>query len=323
MNYRKLISCLLIAVLLLQVVSVGGVASADPVTPLDQLNQIRSSDDDIDVVISDVQSLLGSGSLIDMTDISTTYDLLNDEQKKELARGMIFLLPRETDYESQSQVEYVFSVLYNLLNIPKFMNEDNAQDLLDEIYGLFSQAEDFLPFDEAQYMVEASVGYSILSGADQPMFKNIAMFGASMNRSQVSVSYVSQLTLMKTLIEEYRPINTANDVPGMDEALNSMMVHNRMTRMFSAMDPSIVAFPVQMEKMEDIENNSQKREELAQWMMDYKPQNGYETISEVQTAFDAFSNPIVQSCWSNSTISKKKGSGGEYRFHPRINRVTE
>lgn len=90
MNYRKLISCLLIAVLLLQVVSVGGVASADPVTPLDQLNYIRSSDDDIDVAISDVQSLLESGSLIDMTDISNTYDLLNDEQKKELARGMIF-----------------------------------------------------------------------------------------------------------------------------------------------------------------------------------------------------------------------------------------
>lgn len=170
------------------------------------------------------------------------------------------------------------------------MNEDNAQDLLDEIYGLFSQAEDFLPFDEAQYMVEASVGYSILSGADKPMFKNIAMFGASMNRSQVSVSYVSQLTLMKTLIEEYRPINTANDVPGMDEALNSMMVHNRMTRMMSTEDSSIVPFPVQMEKMEDIEDDNQKREELAQWMVDHKPQNGYETISEVQTAFDAFFN---------------------------------
>ncbi|APO42985.1 hypothetical protein BS614_02145 [Paenibacillus xylanexedens] len=290
MNYRKLISCLLIAVLLLQVVSVGGVASADPVTPLDQLNYIRSSDDDIDVAISDVQSLLESGSLIDMTDISTTYDLLNDEQKKELARGMIFLLPRETDYESQSQVEYVFSVLYNLSKIPKFMNEDNAQDLLDEIYGLYSQAEGFLPFDEAQYMVEASVGYSILSGADKPLFKNIAMFGASINRSQVFVSYVSQLTLMKTLIEEYRPINTANDLSGMNVALDSMMKHNRMTRMMSAMDPSIVPFPVQMEKMEDIEDDNQKREELAQWMIDHKPQNGYETVSQVQTAFDAFFN---------------------------------
>ncbi|MEK4363161.1 S-layer homology domain-containing protein [Paenibacillus sp. FSL M8-0212] len=319
MNYRKLISCLLIAVLLLQVVSVGGVASADPVTPLDQLNYIRSSDDDIDVAISDVQSLLESGSLIDMTDISTTYDLLNDEQKKELARGMIFLLPREMDYESQSQVEYVFSVLYNLSKIPKFMNEDNAQDLLDEIYGLFSQAEDFLPFDEAQYMVEASVGYSILSGADKPMFKNIAMFGASMNRSQVSVSYVSQLTLMKTLIEEYRPINTANDVPGMDEALNSMMVHNRMTRMMSTEDSSIVPFPVQMEKMEDIEDDNQKREELAQWMVDHKPQNGYETISEVQTAFDAFFEPNSSALLEQfNDIKKRKDQGENTDFTPEL-----
>ncbi|XOI99142.1 S-layer homology domain-containing protein [Paenibacillus polymyxa] len=319
MNYKKLISYLLIAVLLLQVVSVGGVASADPFTPLDQLNQIRNSDDDIDVAISDVQSLLGSGSLIDMTDISTTYDLLNDVQKKELARGMIFLLPRGTDYESQSQVEYVFSMLYNLSKIPKFMNPDSAQYLLDEIYGLYSQAEGFLPFDEAQSMVEASVGYNMLSGADKPMFKNIAMFGASLNRSQVSVSYVSQLTLMKTLIDDYRPINTANDVSGMNVALDSMMKHNRMTRMFSTIDPSIVAFPVQMEKMEAIEENDQKREELAQWMIDHKPQNGYETVSEVQTAFDAFFEPNSSALLEQyNEIKKRKDQGEHTDFTPEL-----
>ncbi|MEO2210297.1 S-layer homology domain-containing protein [Paenibacillus amylolyticus] len=319
MNYKKLISCLLIAVLLLQVVSVGGVASADPVSPLDQLNQIRNSDDDIDVAISDVQSLLGSGSLIDMTDISTTYDLLNDEQKKELARGMIFLLPRGTDYESQSQVEYVFSMLYSLSNIPKFMNPDSAQYLLDEIYGLYSQAEGFLPFDEAQSMVEASVGYNMLSGADKPMFKNIAMFGASLNRSQVSVSYVSQLTLMKTLIDDYRPINTANDVSGMNVALDSMMKHNRMTRMMSTVDSSIVPFPVQMEKMEAIEDNNQKREELAQWMIDHKPQNGYETVSEVQTTFDAFFEPNSSALLEQyNEIKKRKDQGEHTDFTPEL-----
>lgn len=304
MYYKKLISCVLIAVLLLQVVSVGEVASADPFTPLDQLNQIRNSDEDIEVAIPEVQGILSEGGLIDITDISTTYNLLNDEQKKELARGMILLLPRGMDYENQSQVEYVFTLLYNLLQMPKVMNSNNAQYLLDEIYGLYSQAGGFLPYDEAQPMVEASVAYNMLSGADKPMFVNIAMFGAFLNRSQDSVPYGSQLTLMKTLIDEYRPINTLSDVSSMKVALDSMMKHNRMTRMISTMEP----FPVQMEKMEAIEDNNQKREELAQWMIDHKPQNGYETVSEVQTTFDAFSNPIVQPCWSNLTILKKKGS---------------
>ena len=270
MYYKKLISCVLIAVLLLQVVSVGGVASADPFTQLDQLNQIRSSDKDIEVAIPEVQGMLESGSLIDITDISTTYNLLNDEQKKELARGIILLLPREVDYENQNQVEYVFALLYNLLKMPKVMNSNNAQYLLDEIYGLYSQAGGFLPYDEAQPMVEASVAYNMLSGADKPMYMNIAMFGAARNRSQDSVPYGSQLTLMKTLIDEYRPINTPNNVSDMDEALNSMMKHNRMTRMMSTMDSSIVPFPVQMEKMEAIEENDQKRVELAKWMIDHK-----------------------------------------------------
>lgn len=288
MNYKKLISCFLIAVLLLQVVSVGGVASADTLTTLEQLNQIRSSDKDIEVAIPEVQGMLESGSLIDMTDISTTYNLLNDEQKKELTRGIILLLPREVDYESQSQIEYVFALLYNLLKMPKVMNSNNAEYLLDEVYGLYSQAGGFLPYDEAQPMVEASVVYNMLSGADKPMYMNIAMFGASINRSQDSVPYGSQLDFMKTLMDEYRPINTPNNVSDMDEALNSMMKHNRMTRMMSSMDSSIVPFPVKMEKMEAIEKNDQKRVELAQWMIDHKPQNGYGTVSEVQKEFDAF-----------------------------------
>lgn len=99
MYYKKLISCLLAVVLVLQVVSVGGVASAGPApTALEQLNEIRNSYEDIEGAISSVQSILTSGSLIDITDIMTTYNLLTQEQKNELVRGMILLLPREIEY---------------------------------------------------------------------------------------------------------------------------------------------------------------------------------------------------------------------------------
>ncbi|RPK26296.1 hypothetical protein EDO6_04851 [Paenibacillus xylanexedens] len=297
----------------------GGVASAETLTTLEQLNQIRSSDKDIEVAIPEVQGMLESGSLIDMTDISTTYNLLNDEQKKELTRGIILLLPREADYESQNQVEYVFTLLYNLLKMPKVMNSNNAQYLLDEVYGLYSQSGGFLPYDEAQPMVEASVAYNMLSGADKPMYMNIAMFGASLNRSQDSVPYGSQLNLMKTLIDEYRPINTPNNVSDMDEALNSMMKHNRMTRMMSTTDSSIVPFPVQMEKMEAIEENDQKRVELAQWMIDHKPQNGYGTVSEVQITFDAFFEPNSSALLEQyNEIKKRKDQGEHTDFTPEL-----
>lgn len=312
MYYKKLISCLLVAVLLLQVVSVGGVASADTgPTPLEQLNEIRNSYEDIEEAISSVQNILTSGSLIDMTDISTTYNLLNEEQKKELARGMILLLPREIDYEDQSQAEYIFTLVYNLVKLPKVVNPDTVQNLLDEVYGLFSHAGGFLPFEEAQPMVEAGAAYSMLSGADNPIFNNIALFGASLNRSQASVTYDSQLTLMKTLISDYRPINVPHDVVSMNEAVYSMFGHDRMTRMFSTLDPNVVPFPVQMEKMDAIEYNDQKRVELAQWMIDHKPQNGYETVSEVQEAFDAFFEPDSAALLSQLNDYRKRNQQGE------------
>ncbi|WP_186369708.1 hypothetical protein, partial [Bacillus nitratireducens] len=79
----------LATVLLLQVVSAGGVASADPLTGYEKLNQVRNQNEDIDDAINKVQDMLQDGSLIDITDQTTLYDPLDAEQKKELARGMI------------------------------------------------------------------------------------------------------------------------------------------------------------------------------------------------------------------------------------------
>ncbi|MEK4371676.1 S-layer homology domain-containing protein [Paenibacillus sp. FSL R5-0473] len=290
MNYKKLISCFLIAVLLLQVVSVGGVASADTLTTLEQLNQIRSSDKDIEVAIPEVQGMLESGSLIDMTDISTTYNLLNDEQKKELTRGIILLLPREVDYESQSQIEYVFALLYELVKFPKVKYPDTAEYLLEGIYDLYSHAEEFLPTDQAGPMVEASAAYRILSGADKVMYTNILMFEPALGNFEKPINYTGQLQALIVTLSEYLPINTASNVTDMEAVLDAMYWNHFISVSFVGNNPSLqlYTFPVNMGKMSNIQNDTTKKSELAQWMIDHKPQNGYGTVSEVQKEFDAF-----------------------------------
>ncbi|RAW16104.1 hypothetical protein DC345_11515 [Paenibacillus taichungensis] len=310
MYYKKLISCLLAVVLILQVVSVGGVASAGPApTALEQLNEIRNSYEDIEGAISSVQSILTSGSLIDITDIMTTYNLLTQEQKNELARGMILLLPREIEYENQSQVEYVFALLYNLVKLPKETSPETVQYILNEIYGLYSHAGGFLPSDQAEPMVEESATYSTLRGADKAMYTNIVMFEAALGKYETPIYYNGQIELLMDLMSRYLPINVPSNISDMEATLDSMFGHYFMTMMFG-MDPSVTVqpFPVNMDKMSNI--SGEKKSELAQWMIDHKSQNGYETVSEVQAAFDAFFEPEGDSLLDQYNELKKKADRG-------------
>lgn len=116
MNYRKLISCLLIAVLLLQVVSVGGVASAETLTPVEQMNEIKNLNKDIEEVVLYLQSVLEDDGIIGLDSI---YNQLDSIQKSEIARGMILLLPSGMDYSSSDQILDVFFLLHELVVLPR------------------------------------------------------------------------------------------------------------------------------------------------------------------------------------------------------------
>ncbi|WP_416293222.1 DUF4073 domain-containing protein [Paenibacillus illinoisensis] len=289
MFYRKLVSCLLVAVLLLQVVSVGGVANAAS-TPLEQLNEIRKSDQDIEQTISQVQSLIENSSLIDTFDKTTLYDGLDAEQKKELAKGMTLLLPLGTDYMSQSQVDYMFLLLSDIVELPRVMNPSAVQGLLNELYNYYSQAGIFLPSEQAQPMVEASAAYSMLRGADKEMFTNIVMFEPAIGGHQWPINYDGQLRSMIVTLSEYLPINATNTRADMEAVLNSMYGHYQFAMMLSTSpNATVQPFPINMEKMPTIQNNEQRRAELADWMIYKRPGvEGYNTAAEVQAAFDAF-----------------------------------
>ncbi|WJH27147.1 DUF4073 domain-containing protein [Paenibacillus sp. CC-CFT742] len=291
MFYRKLVSCLLVAVLLLQVVSVGGVSADPDPTPLEQLNQIRNSDqEDIEQTISQVQSLIENSGLIDHTDKTTLYDGLDEEQKKELARGMTLLLPLGTDYKDQSQVDYMFLLLSDIVELPRVMNPSAVQGLLNELYNYYSQAGNFLPSEQAQPMVEASAAYSMLRGADKEIFTNIVMFGPALGQHQTPINYKGQIESLNVLMSDYLSINRPITGSDMVAALNSLYAHYQMTWMIG-MNPNatVQPFPINMEKMSTIQNNEQRRAELADWMIYNRTGfEGYNTSAEVQAAFDAF-----------------------------------
>ncbi|WP_186375576.1 DUF4073 domain-containing protein, partial [Paenibacillus xylanexedens] len=313
MYFKRLVSCLLATVLLLQVVSAGGVASADPLTGYEKLNQVRNQNEDIDDAINKVQDMLQDGSLIDITDQTTLYDPLDAEQKKELARGMILLLPSGQEYSNQRQIDYVFMLMHNLVKLPKTLDPTTVQNLLNETYALYSIADVTIPVYQASSMVAASAKYSTLSNVDRLIFTNLIMFEPVLGEYKNPINYNGQLQALIKTLNDYHSINAADNVTDMDVALEGMFGDHLMSSSFASANPSLNfhIYPVDMSKMFSMvmESDVSQRELLAQWMLDHK-QDGYETVSDVQKAFDAFFEPGLRKY--NELIKAAKGNASNF-----------
>ncbi|WFA84279.1 S-layer homology domain-containing protein [Paenibacillus amylolyticus] len=292
MNYKKLISCLLIAVLLLQVVSVGGVASADPFTPLDQLNMERDMyvESDEGTTVTHVQNLLEQQDLITLPE---DYEALNDNQKYEIARGMVMLLPLEFSYENDNQANYVFDLVYHLIKFPKQTESTVLKESIHLVYSLLAEWSTYFPNVGKPDWTQAGNHYMNLTGADLPMFVSYLMFyNIIFMNSSDPTQFNSQLEFMVSKISEYKELNGALDLSSMEASLDNLYGKYDFIQMHVIFNPNpnIQPFVFDMGKMSTIQNDAATKSELAQWMIDHKPQNGYETVSEVQTTFDAFFN---------------------------------
>ncbi|MGE6576854.1 S-layer homology domain-containing protein [Paenibacillus xylanexedens] len=290
MNYKKLISCFLIAVLLLQVVSVGGVASADPFTPLDQLNMEREMyiESDESMTVTHVQNLLEQQDLITLPE---DYEALNDNQKYEIARGMVMLLPLEFSYENDNQANYVFDLVYHLIKLPKQTESTVLKESIHLVYSLLAEWSTYFPNVGKPDWTQAGNDYMNLMGADLSMFtSNLMFFNIIFMNSSDPTYFNSQLEFMVTKISEYKELNGALDLSGMEASLDNLygMYDFIQMHVIFNQNPNIQPFVFDMGKMSTIQNDTTKKSELAQWMIDHKPQNGYGTVSEVQREFDAF-----------------------------------
>ncbi|WP_315794046.1 S-layer homology domain-containing protein [Paenibacillus sp. BIC5C1] len=314
MYYKKLISCLLAVVLILQVVSVGGVASAGPAPTLfQQLNMERESyiESDAEVTMANVQNLLEQQNLFPLPE---DYVAFNDIQKYEIARGMVMLLPLEFSYENDNQIKYVFDLVYQLIKLPKQIETSTLQENITLVYSLLAEWYTYFPNVGKTEWVQAGNDYTSLTGADLKMFvSDILFYNITFKDFSFPTYFNSQLEFMVSKISGYREINKAIDTLSMGESLDKLyeIYGFIQPHIDFKQNPDIQPFVFDMEKMSTIENDTTKKSELAQWMIDHKPQNGYETVSEVQAAFDAFFEPDSEALLSQLNDYKKRNQQGE------------
>ncbi|MFJ2046666.1 S-layer homology domain-containing protein [Paenibacillus taichungensis] len=291
MFYRKLISSLLVVLMVLQVVVAGGVAEAAS-TPLEQLNNIRNASGsyyDEDEAIAYVRELLEEEQVVLLPG---EYESMNDNQKQEIAKGMVKFLPKEVQYETVPEAQYVFNVLYYLVSVPKEMEADYLQEKLNVLYGLLAELPNYYPdvtgegWDE---LSTAGMAYGDLQGADKSIFTSIILFLNQVGIGLGSpIHYQGQLEYMLVEMNGYTAVNSSVDPLNMAMTLNNLYMTYDFIQIQSTSNTNVQPFVLDLGKMSTIENDTQRKNDLAQWMIDHKPLGGYSSVSEVQAEFDAF-----------------------------------
>ncbi|KAA8784046.1 hypothetical protein EC604_09320 [Paenibacillus amylolyticus] len=286
--FRKIVSFLLVAMMLLQIVSPGGVVSARSY-PFERINMERQGYDDSNSgeKIAYVRNLLEEGELLQLPE---GYAALSEDQKNEIARGMIMLIPLDVQYNSDNQAVYAFKLIYNLSVLPKQTEFDAKKDVMDQVYDSMAKWPSYFSNVSETEWTQAGYQYKHLTGADLTMFvDDILSFDNRFQGSSFTTYFNSQLEFMVTKMKEYKEINKANDLSSMNEALMNLFRMYTFIQQYVDFRPDFPPFVFNMGKMSTLKNDDEKNE-LAQWMLDHKG-TGYETVSDVQKAFDAFFKP--------------------------------
>ncbi|PZT53784.1 S-layer homology domain-containing protein [Paenibacillus silvae] len=286
--FRKIVSFLLVAVMLLQIVSPGGVVSAKSY-PFELINMERQGYDDSNPgeKIANVRNVLEEGELLELPE---GYAALSEDQKNEIARGMILLIPSDVQYESDNHAVYAFKLIYNLSVIPGQFEINALGEKMDQVYSSLGKWNSYFSgVDKSEWTQDAS-RYMQLTGADLTMFlDNILLYNIVFKNSGATIYHNSQLEMMHEKLDEYIEINKANDIDSMNGAINSLFGIYMMFLLQVGQTEGVRPFVFNMDKMSTLQNE-EARNELAQWMLDHKD-DGYETVSDVQKAFDAFFEP--------------------------------
>ncbi|WP_338541103.1 S-layer homology domain-containing protein [Paenibacillus tundrae] len=286
MLFKRFISLMLVVVMLVPLINVGGVASADGLTPRERLNEQRNDYfvNNYPSIISTVQSILEEPGFINLPD---DYSSLTDSQKLEIAEGVINLISPNVQYSEDGQVEYIFNLIYHLAKLTKQADASTFQQTVTSLYELLGDVDTYflnISDQDLNQLRNASSSYSLLSGVDRALLVNTAYFKYARTNFGNSVSYGTKLSFMTTQIALFNGVNGTS----VSSALNQLYsVYTATQDYIQHQDSNFPPFVLNLSKMSEIVHDSELGE-LADWIIDNRPENGYVDIAQVQSAFDSF-----------------------------------
>ncbi|MDR6722828.1 hypothetical protein J2W91_001280 [Paenibacillus amylolyticus] len=286
MLFKRFISFMLVVVMLVPLINVGGVASADGLTPRERLNEQRNEYfvNNYPSIISTVQSILEEPGFIRLPD---DYSSLTESQQLEIAEGVINLFSPNVQYSEDGQVEYTLNLLYYLVKLDKQLEVATFQETSESLFEMFDQVNNYFPSDSDQQLnqIRYSGSYHTLLGVDKTLLLNTAYSKYARTNFGNPVSYGTKLSFMTTQIALFNGVNGTS----VSSALNQLYsVYTATQDYIQHQDSNFPPFALNLSKMSEILNDSELGE-LADWIIDNRPESGYyDNIAQVQSAFDSF-----------------------------------
>lgn len=200
------------------------------------------------------------------------------------------LIPLDVQYDSDNHAVYAFNLIYNVSVMPGQFEIETLGQKMEYVYNLLGKWNSYFPGVDKAEWTQAAFRYMHLNGADWTMFiDNILLYNIVFKNSSVTIYHNSQLAMLYEKLNDYKEINKATDINSMNEAIDSLFKIYLTYLPQVGVTEGVRPFVFNMNKMFTLKNDDEKNE-LAQWMLDHK-QDGYETVSDVQKAFDEFFEP--------------------------------
>ncbi|MEK0317923.1 DUF4073 domain-containing protein [Cohnella sp. 56] len=286
-----LIIRLFVALLLLQPL-LGGLgtwerAHADRGTPLDQINMALEDGGDTDAML---EALANPDANLKLP---TDFDKWKDTDKTLAAEAVIEVLDmfQASRYESMAEVQLMLDLInvtftdYNDLSLTALRGKvDRLFELFKTIPAVFAGSDSEQQADQLAQMLS---GYDSMTEADKENFIYLTKLWKLPEAIEMT-----PFNLVKAVLGyAYAPsINRASSPEDMMEVLGLMASVPDLRKDFIHDYPNVPMeeWPLDFSRLADPDVTDEDRAALVQWMLDKRPEGGYETVAKIQSTFDSF-----------------------------------
>jgi len=273
-------------------------------TPLEELNRAKQNES-VNEMLAFIESSTSGINL------PPDYQLWDDELKEAIATKLFAF---EGVYESVDQAQFLLNMFANLTYISE-SDESNQHIFIYHLHiSAFFDEITKLPLvfpnhAELSGLAPTGLNYRSLAQFEQLIF----VYNVKLNQLRNPVSAAQFLDHVPAVFPTYTSINSAKNAIYMKNALINLRLIQKETAEYKASNPQqhLEPFWFNFDKVDDPSFTYSRYQELAQWMIDKRPVNGYGSFFQVQQTFDSFFNsgpsvmppaPDVQADDINNTI---------------------
>jgi F5/8 type C domain/Domain of unknown function (DUF4073) len=273
-------------------------------TPLEKINSAKAANNN-EVMLSAL-----ANPELDLA-LPEGFENWGEDLKLSVAETVMYFFSE--DYENKDQVQYVVDLA--ILPIITFNRTDltSIGNNLNEFFTKLEQSGQMFPNHE-EYKEISKIGnsYVTMSEVDKQIFSYRTKFYFTRDQLPIDQTFGTLTATFST----YKPINKVTKKVDMYNALVRLRLLQKESEEFIMFNPELMmdSFPLNFSKVDDPSFTFARYQELAQWMIDKRPSNGYTDYAAIQEAFIRFFAPGAPDVTGNDETNKLVGADSTMEY---------